>query len=861
MLPRIPLRPTGMTFVRAVLLTTTIALLPTVPALAQDAMQPGEAFVTRFSGIRPSVGGPAIDTNGTVGSIIDVRSPRTPPLGQHWVDEPQRKPVTAGQVGQVFGVTLDDANPPNIYLSATSAFGLHRSGKDWMAGMWGQGGPGTIYRLDASTGYAPRVFSQITLNGRPNSGAALGNIAYDRANKQLFVSDMETGMIHRIRAADGADLGLYDHGTQGRSAFVNAENGERTSLPPITFNTSSRARIEDCGSKFDTSPQCWNFAASGRRVWGLGVRRDAMTSESRLFYAVWSSPAFAQAGWNQASDDDKRNTVWSVRLDPNGGFDTSDVRREFILPDFFERHADVARAGFSQPVSDISFSECGQRPVMLVAERGGIRNLGLGAENAFANPHESRALRYEVDDKGTWRPVGRYDVGFYDRTKEGAPYMRANCSGGIAFGLGYDANTWVADQGKPDQFVWTSGDKLCSREDPCNLPSGQQAEAGSEDPQQAATRTGGDGSEVSGIQGLSEGAFEELAPETAFGRTPPTGGSSAGGPNQAYMIDTDVNVDANGRIIEAELARNDATRIGDVAIYQICEPPKSYAFIPWTAPVAAVHADDVSHARLFSHGRAGSHYRWGSHDPYWSHNRWGSHHQYWSHWRFSSHNKERSHYRHSSHSRDRSHYRDGSHHRERSHWKDGSHSKERSHYKDGSHDRVRSHDKNGSKEHSTERSHYKNSSKDHSTERSHWKHSSSTHVPIGSHSNAGSHSTKISLGGHTIAISRGHFPLHSHSQSQSHNQKGSHNRTLSKGPSGLTSNPGNHNRTGSLGNTHSSARSHAVKGSSGVKPTGPQGSSKGNLGRTPQLRSLSVPKTQSFQGLSGGRIGHGSGRR
>jgi hypothetical protein len=52
-----------------------------------------------------------------------------------------------------------------------------------------------------------------------------------------------------------------------------------------------------------------------------------------------------------------------------------------------------------------------------------------------------------------------------------------------------------------------------------------------------------------------------------------------------------------------------------------------------------------------------------------------------------------------------------------------------------------------------------------------------------------------------------------------------------------------------------------VKGSSGVKPTGPQGSSKGNLGRTPQLRSLSVPKTQSFQGLSGGRIGHGSGRR
>jgi hypothetical protein len=945
MSPRNPLRSTGMALAHAFLLTTTVltatALLPTRPALAQDAIQPGEGYVTRFSGIRPSVGGPVIDTNGTVGSIIDVRSPRTPPLGQHWVDEPQRKPVTAGEVGQVFGVTLDDANPPNVYLSATSAFGLHRAGKDWMAGMWGQGGgPGTIYRLDASTGYAPRVFSQITLNGRPNSGAALGNMAYDRANKQLFVSDMETGMIHRIRAADGADLGVYDHGTQGRAGFVNAENGERTSLPPIAFNTNSRARVEDCGAKFDTSPQCWNFAASGRRVWGLGVRRDAMTNESRLFYAVWSSPAFAQGAWNQASDDDKRNTVWSVRLDPNGGFDTSDVRREFILPDFFERHTDVARAGFSQPVSDISFSECGQRPVMLVAERGGIRNLGLGMENSFATPHESRALRYEVDDKGTWRPVGRYDVGFYDRTKEGAPYMRANCSGGIAFGLGYDANTWVADQSKPDQFVWTSGDKLCSREDPCNLPSGQQAEAGSEDPQQAATRTGGDGSEVSGIQGLSEGAFEELVPESAFAPKPTVGG--AGGPNQAYMIDTDVNVDGNGRIIEQELARNDATKIGDVAIYQICEPPKSYAFIPWTPPpVGAVHADDVSHARLYSHGRAGSHYRWGSHDPYWSHNRWGSHHYFWSHWRYSSHTRERSHYRHSSHHRDRSHYRDGSHHRERSHWKDGSHSKERSHWKDGSHSKERSHYKDGShsKErshykdgsHSKERSHYKDGSHDkershkkdgshdkershnkegshikslshvqtgsHSKERSHHKDGShhplnshskdgshtsiESHAKIGSHSKErshnkdGSHSKNLShtpVGSHSNAASHNpvkshgvrssHHPIGSHAATSSHKRSGSHNTTLSKGPASLHSNTGSHNKNGSQGNTHSSARSHAVKGSSGVKPTGPQGGSQGNIGRIPQLRSLSVPKTQSFQGLSGGRIGgQGFGRR
>ncbi len=727
MLPRIPLRPAGMALAHAALLT--IALLPIKPALAQDAIQPGEAYATRFSGTRPGAGGPVIDTNGTVGSIIDLRAPRTPPLGQHWIDEPQRKPVTAGQVGQVFGVALDDANPPNVYLTATSAFGLHRAGNGWMPGMWGQGGgAGTVYRLDASTGYAPRVFAQITLNGRPNSGAALGNIAYDRVNKQLFVSDLETGMIHRVRAADGADLGFYDHGVQGRGNFTNAENGQRASLPAIAFDASSRARLEDCGGRFDNSPQCWNFAASGRRVWGLGVRRDVMKSESRLYYAVWSSPAFEQTAWSEASEDDQRNTVWSVRLAPNGGFDLSDVRREFILPDFFDRQADIARAGFSQPVSDISFSECGQRPVMLVAERGGIRNLGLGAENPFATPHEARALRYEVDAKGTWRPVGRYDVGFYDRSKDGAPYMQANCSGGIAFGLGYGAKSWTADQGQPDQFVWMTGDALCSRAAPCNLPTGQQAKAGSESPQQVALQGRGDTSEVHGLQGLAESAFEELASESTYAPAPPSGGAVGRGPDQAYLIDTDLNVDGNGRVIEQELARNDATKIGDVAVYQVCEPPRTYTFVQFTPPAA--HSDDVSHARMASHGRAGSHYRYGSHDPFWSHSRWGSHGRYWSHWRYASHSRERSHYRHSSsHSRERSHYRNSSSHdKERSHWREGSnsHSKERSHWREGSssHNKERSHSVNGS--HSKERSHSVTGS--HNKARSHSQ-TSSTVVP------------------------------------------------------------------------------------------------------------------------------------
>src|SRR4029453_6733234 len=209
-----------------------------------------------------------------------------------------------------------------------------------------------------------------------------------------------------------------------------------------------------------------------------------------------------------------------------------------------------------------------------------------------------------------------------------------------AFGLGYDA-AWVADQGKPDQFVWITGDSLCSQDGPCNAPEGASAPSGSREPQNVVVRTGTDDSEVHGVQGMAESDFQEVAPESAFGGRPPSPETDPG-PNKSYLIDTDINVNAGGRPIEKELARNDATKIGDVAIYQVCEPPTSYTFMP--AVTMVEHPTDVSHARLASHGRTTSHYRYGSHDPYWSHSRWGSHYEYWSHNRIGSHTRERTHH-------------------------------------------------------------------------------------------------------------------------------------------------------------------------------------------------------------------------
>ncbi len=472
---------------RRAALAALLLLGATASAFGQQGpLQPGEAVVTRFSGTTSvavqSGQATIINPDGASASIIDIRSPGRPPAGDHWINEPQRQPVTARAVGQVFGVALDTESAPNIYLAATAAFGLHRTPDNatWMEGMWGTGGgPGTIYRLDARTGYQPRPFAHVTLNGRPNSGAALGNIAYDRWHQQLLVSDLETGMIHRIRASDGADLGHYDHGVQGRSRFLDAEGRQQRNLPPIPFDPNSQARIADCPSgQFQYSPECWNIAQNGRRVWGLGVGRTAAGGEVRLYYSVASGPDLGEAAtWNSLAEDEKRNSVWSIRLGPDGGFDVASVRREFLMPDFFFGPQDVARAGLSRPVSDITFPKCTDRPIMLVAERGGIRNIGLDNEYSFATPHELRALRYELHQDGVWRPVGRYDVGSYNRLAEGAPYLFANCAGGAAFGYGYTP-AWTMDARQLDQFVWMTGDALCSAKGLCKAPPGRAAVGG-----------------------------------------------------------------------------------------------------------------------------------------------------------------------------------------------------------------------------------------------------------------------------------------------------------------------------------------------------------------------------------------------
>ncbi|MDX2159583.1 MAG: peptidoglycan-binding protein, partial [Hyphomicrobiaceae bacterium] len=555
------------------LLALTISGITSAQSPNSPGLRPGEAFVTRYSGTAgiPS----AIDLDGVVGSIIDVRSPGQPALGQHWLNEPQRAEIRARDVGQVFGVALDEASPPNIYVTATAAFGLHRTAdnRGWMPGMWGpQGGPGTIYKLSAVNGYRPTVLANVTLDGRANSGAALGNIAFDKWHNQLLVSDLETGMIHRISVTDGRDLGRYDHGEQGRPRFYDTEKGAMSALPAVSFDRNSRARITDCSREsFSRTPECWNIADFRRRIWGLGVRKDEATGETRVYYAVWGSNGFGNPSFPQASDEEKRNSVWSVALTATGDFDPSRITRELSMPDFFVDPAEVAQQGRSNPVSDVAFPQCGDSRTMLLAERGGMRNLGLSAPAAFAHPHQSRVLRYSAGDDDSWALAGRYDVGFYDRRGQKEPRIRAGSAGGAAFGYAYTRQAKI-DTAAPNKLIWMTGDALCSPQGPCFNPA-------------ANKRT--DGSHVHGLQGTPETLLEGLLPEVTPVATladpyPPSG------PRQSYMIDADVNIDEAGRPIMASLTRDDATRIGDIAIYQPCgaEAPEAVPQPPPVVPTA-----------------------------------------------------------------------------------------------------------------------------------------------------------------------------------------------------------------------------------------------------------------------------------
>ncbi len=412
-----------------------LALVYFHPAASMAQQQPlyitGDAAVTGFSGALPPIQiAPGvdpntltfIDPNGPSLRVIDLHAMGGPAAAQ-LVGAPKPFTVPAAQIGQVFGVTLDDSAPPDIFAAATSAYGLAivapgtggqpqhiqagAPNATFMPGLWGpQGGPGSIWKINTASGQAS-LLANVTFNGRPNSGAALGALAYDPGSKSLYASDRETGLIYQFDLS-GNQRKTYDHGVTGRDA---------QGLPPVAWTASPG--IDVTSPQFDsTQPGTWNYAPAERLIFGLAVYQN------RLYYAVADGLQ-----------------IWSVGLNSDGSFGT-DAVIELAVP---------ASAGPTE-ISKITFDEQGR---MFLAERPAVT--GAFDFEALAVPSIGRVLRYALI--GTTGSGQRLWQQSPDEFAIGFPAQYRNDNGGVAIGYSYDANGNL-NPGSCGGFMWSTGEDL-----------------------------------------------------------------------------------------------------------------------------------------------------------------------------------------------------------------------------------------------------------------------------------------------------------------------------------------------------------------------------------------------------------------
>ena len=413
-----------------------VGLSGAAPAYAQDAkIAAGDAVVSGFSGIVPSgdpvpPGGTPLDTffidlDGPSAQVLSFGALGGVPSGQLVTSAPKLV-LKARDIGQVFGIALDDglgASVPNIYLGATSAYGIHiarpnpaepgkflrlRKGHaeaQWMKGMFGEvlgGEPGSIFKVDGQTG-SINLFATVP----NNSGPGVGNVVFDKASKSIYASDLDSGLIQRIDSS-GNVVASFDHGIAGRPA---------KGLAPVPDDGKVMV-ISD--PAFDTEdPSTWGYTQVERQVYGMAIKGG------RLYYAV--------TGGQQ---------IWSVGLRDDGSFG-GDPRWEL----------DAAGLPGAGPITDMLFDKSGR---MYLAQRGTVK--GSYNYSEFAEPGKSTVVRYQLeqpDDPATesrWVPVPEfYAIGKQD------PHQNAN--GGIALGFAHDEIGGIKS-GTANSMLWSTGEKL-----------------------------------------------------------------------------------------------------------------------------------------------------------------------------------------------------------------------------------------------------------------------------------------------------------------------------------------------------------------------------------------------------------------
>ena len=366
-------------------------------------------FLTTYTLAQPLSDGMGIITHWTGAggewnafSIYDTQNNSAAPLGLNWAttfytptDPTSADSWKGTNMGDVFGITIDTEK--NVYFTATKSISASGS-TGTNPGVAGDGG---VYKMDANTWMVtPFITTGNGPNQIPNQGNGLGNIAHDKWNDQLFITNFEDGKIYRFDM-DGNLLSTFD---------------------PFSA---------------DATP-LGTFSGHGEAIWGIAVHNE--NGLVKVFFSQWTE----DNSLNDASNPN--NAVWSIDLDNTGDFSGIETLC-FSLPDNTGSFMGGI-VGASYPISDITISSEGN---MYLCEKvqGGWGSFG-GWDNFFTpGAHSSRLFEF-VNNSGTWTLSKQYFVGNYN-----APNDADNTAGGVAIGNRQTTNGFECEK-----IIWASGDAL-----------------------------------------------------------------------------------------------------------------------------------------------------------------------------------------------------------------------------------------------------------------------------------------------------------------------------------------------------------------------------------------------------------------
>lgn len=370
-------------------LMVLITALLTVVSMNAQIVQNGYTVITCYSGGSPS---------GFVAGVVDVTNASTQPVNMHYPAPTNHGSgpnlFTRQNLGDVYGICFD-ANT-NFYFAATTVYSGTSAG--------GPGGNGAIYKVNNITGMIS-VFvgtlnaacgSVVGTSQIPNTGPALGNIAYDAANDQFFATNFEDGMIYRI-SNTGIVLSTYD---------PFSPDGCTAGPAPL-----------------------------GERLWGIGVYNG------RVYYSRW----YEDCG---APSNIVANEIWSVQLNGSGDFVPTSNQLEISVPP-------LPGAFHSNPVADIEFSSAGR---MLIGERT-MTAIGNNPLFPNAHASRVLEYIFSGSSWNASTNIFSIGVPGPSSGCGSFPSVGANSAGGVDYAYGsFDAAT--REPVDCDSSIWATGDYL-----------------------------------------------------------------------------------------------------------------------------------------------------------------------------------------------------------------------------------------------------------------------------------------------------------------------------------------------------------------------------------------------------------------